>query len=146
LFRKENRRLVTRYSLQKIVREFGYLNHKESLEKIFSSDLLWVMLPKSRNMDKVSAGKLFEYFGTKKPILASLPEGASLSAAKEYGSVFVSDPDSVESIKSSIYEAYSRYKSNSLPAPNEEFVEKLDRKLLTEQLTKEFQFFLKEEA
>ena len=47
------------------------------------------MLPNKERMRNVSPGKLFEYFGTRKPIIASLPEGVAKNAAIEYGAAFI---------------------------------------------------------
>jgi glycosyltransferase involved in cell wall biosynthesis len=77
LFRKENFRLVKKLRLENFVHIHGYLNHKDALQKVVSSDILWFTLSDTLNMDKVSAGKLFEYFGTRKPIIAMVPDGAS---------------------------------------------------------------------
>jgi hypothetical protein len=145
LFRKENYKLVTKLHLEEFVKAHGYLNHNDSLKQIISSDLLWVTLSNTPNMDKVSAGKLYEYFGTRKPILASVPPGASKSAAEEYGASFLTEPDDIQSIKSAIYNAHKDFVNGNLPKPNEEFVISHDREMLTEKVTKEFQFFLKAE-
>jgi hypothetical protein len=144
LFRKENYRLVRKLKLESFVHVHGYLNHKESLKKIISSDILWLTLSDTPNMDKVSAGKLFEYFAARKPIIAMVPEGASRTAAKEYNSSFITDPANIEQIKETLIKVHDLYRDNNLPKHNEEFVLGHDRKALTEKLTKEFQFNLKE--
>jgi glycosyltransferase involved in cell wall biosynthesis len=144
LFRKENLKLVKKLRLENFVHIHGYLNHKEALQKVVSSDILWLTLSNTPNMDKVSAGKLFEYFGTRKPIIAMVPDGASKNAAIEYGASFVTDPNNIEEIKQTLIEVYDLYHSNKLPIPDEEFVIGHNREGLTEKLTKEFQFNLKE--
>ncbi len=145
-FRKENHKIISELGLQQFIRIFGYLNHLEALRKVISSDILWVMLSDTPNMDKVSSGKLFEYFGTRKPIIASVPDGATKTAAENYGASFITKPEDVASLKETIYKVHELYKGNNLPKPNDEFVLEHDRKWLTEKLTKEFQFFLKEEV
>ena len=95
-------------------------------------------------MDMVTAGKLFEYFGTKKPIIACLPEGASKVAAKNYGASFITRPKDIKAIKNVFVEVYNLFQNNNFPTPNEEFITKHDRKYLTKRLISEFQFHLKE--
>jgi glycosyltransferase involved in cell wall biosynthesis len=146
LFRKENLSLVKKLKLESFIHIHGYLNHKDSLEKVMSSDILWLTLSDTPNMDKVSAGKLYEYFGTRKPIIAMVPEGASKTAALEYGASFVTAPDNIEEIKQTLLKIYDLYHKNNLPVPDEEFVSGHNREYLTEKLTKEFQFNLKEIA
>ncbi len=143
--RNENRKLIRKLDLQDFVKVYGYLNHKDALIKTITSDILWVMLGHGKNSDTISSGKTFEYFGTRKPIIASIPEGSVKTAVEEYGAAFITAPDDVEAIKKAIMNVYELYIENRLPKPNEEFIEKHRRDFLTEQLTKQFQFLIKAE-
>jgi glycosyltransferase involved in cell wall biosynthesis len=145
LLRDENRKLIKKLKLESYVRDFEYLDHKEAIRKMISADVLWMTVGKIPNAETISTGKLFEYFGTKKPVIAFVPDGAAKLNAQEYGAAFIEEPDNIEGIKNTILKVHRLYKSESLPQPNDEFVEKLNREKLTEQLTKHFQFFLKEE-
>ena len=111
-----------------------------------SSDILWLMVGYGRNVDTISSGKLYEYFGTKKPIIASLPEGALKSAVEDYKAGFITPPDDIEEIKNILLKVYELYRKNKLPLPDEEYVQKHRRDFLTEQLTKQFQFLVKDEV
>jgi glycosyltransferase involved in cell wall biosynthesis len=144
--RGENRRLIRRLHLQEYIKEYGYLNHTDSLIKVMSSDVLWLMVGYGRNVDTHSSGKLYEYFGTKKPIIASLPDGALKSAVEDYKAGFITAPNDVEGIKNNLLRVYELYKKNKLPLPDEEYVQKHRRDFLTEQLTKQFQFLVKVEV
>jgi hypothetical protein len=106
--------------------------------------VLWMTVGKSKNSDSISTGKLFEYFGTRKPVLACVPEGAAKSAAQEYAASFITDPDNVKQIKDAFIQIHKLYREGNLPKPKEEFIEKHRRDFLTEQLIKQFQFFLRE--
>jgi glycosyltransferase involved in cell wall biosynthesis len=103
------------------------------------------MVGNRKNADTISTGKSFEYFGTRKPIIACVPEGALKSAMEEYGAAFITPPDDIDAIKNAIKEVYELYLNDKLPVPNEEFVQKHRRDVLTEQLTKQFQFLIKAE-
>lgn len=142
--RKENQKLIKKLGLQPYVKDYGYLDHSETLKKIVSSDVLWMMIGRGKNADSISTGKLYEYFGSRKPIIACVPNGAAKLAAQEYGAAFITEPDNIDQIKDTILKVHSLYKSNCLPEANNEFVEKHRRDFLTEQLTKNFQFYLKE--
>lgn len=144
-FKKENKNLVRKLKLEYFVKTFGYLTHLEVVKRITSSDILWLMLPNKEKMANVSPGKLFEYFGTKKPVIASLPEGVAKNAAKEYGASFLTSPDNIEEIKQTIIKVHDLYVNNNLPVPNEKYVDTLNKKLQTEQIIKIFQFHLKTE-
>ena len=143
--RNENRKLIRKLDLQDFVREYGYLEHSDALIKTISSDVLWLMIGRGRNSDTVSTGKAFEYLGTRKPIIACVPDGAVKTAMEEYGASFITPPDDVNAIKKIIKNVYELYTGNKLPVPNDEFIEKHRRDFLTEQLTKQFQFLIKAE-
>ncbi|RJQ61459.1 MAG: hypothetical protein C4517_08495 [Stygiobacter sp.] len=74
-----------------------------------------------------------------------MPDGAARNSLIEYGASFLTYPDYVKDIKETIIEIFNLFKNKKLPVPNEEFVTKHDRRMLTEQLTKEFQFYLRAE-
>lgn len=143
--RNENRKLIHKYDLQGFVREYGYLDHKGSLVKVISSDVLWVMIGRRKNSDTISTGKTFEYFGSRKPVIACVPDGAVKSAMEEYAASFITAPYDIDAIKDTIKDVYDLYLNNKLPVPNEEFIERHRRDFLTEQLTKQFQFLIKAE-
>lgn len=140
---KELKKLSVKYGLEDNVKEFGYLTHVESVARIKSSDVLWLMVGKGKNCDTISSGKLFEYFGSRKPILACLPEGALKIYSSQYGAAYLSDPENVSMIKDNLVKIYEDYQNGNFPTPNEEFIEKFRRDFLTEQLTKELQFMVK---
>ncbi|MGE5402068.1 MAG: glycosyltransferase [Ignavibacteriales bacterium] len=141
--RKENISLINKLGLQPYVKNLGYLDHKETIKRIISSDVLWMMVGKKANSDSHTPGKLFEYFGTRKPVIACLPEGAAKTAAQEYGAAFITEPDNIEQIKNTLLEVHRLYKAGKLPQPNEDFIHKHRREVFTEQLTKSFQFYLR---
>jgi hypothetical protein len=142
LFRKENMRLVKKLDLEKYVHQHGYLDHKDAVAMIQSFDALWMMAGNVRNVDTHSSGKLYEYFGTKKPLLVSVPEGALTQAARKYGASIVTEPDNVFQIKLAILQLYQQHKNREPMRPNMEFAEQHRRDYLTEQLVKEFNFAL----
>jgi len=142
--RSKNKKLVKELKLEKYVFDHGLMDHTDALKYSLSSDILWMMVENNKNAFSVTGGKLYEYFGTRKPIIACVPEGAAKIAATEYGAAFIVNPDDIESIRDTIGRVYALYKEGNLPKPDTDFVESINRKHLTERLTKEFQFFIKE--
>lgn len=144
-FRIENQKFVNRLGLQEFVKDHGYLNHIDAVSRMMSSDVLWMMIGNTQSAETISTSKLFEYFGTRKPVLGCVPDGAAKTALEEYGASFVVPPDDINAIMNAFIKINELYKKNMLPAPNEEYVERHNRLKLTEQLAKQFQFFLKDE-
>ena len=143
LLGKENQKLIKELKLEPYITEYGYVDHRENIQKLMMSDVLWIMVGNGKSAETISSGKLYEYFGTRKPIIACLPDGALKVAAAEYKASFITEPDNVEQIKNTILEAYNLFKAGKLPIPDENFVEGFRRDLLTEQLAKQMNKVLK---
>jgi len=142
---KENNKLVRKLKLEEYIRDYGYMDHKEAIRKTISSDILWIMVGRKRNIDAILPGKLYEYIGAKKPIIGCVPDGVVKTALEEYGASFITEPDDVEGIKDTLLKVYELYKKKELPVPDDNYVTKYRRDFLTEQLTKQFQFLVKTE-
>lgn len=143
--RKENQKLIRKLKLQPFVKDHGYVNHTEAIAKIKSADILWFMVGRRKNIDAILPGKVYEYIGTRKPILACVPDGAAKMAVEESGAGFICSPDNINEIKETILNIYNAYKEGTLPTPPDELVEKYRRDNLTELLTKQFQMKLRAE-
>lgn len=143
---KENIALVTKLNLEEFVNELGYMNHKEAVKKIISSDLLWLMVGRKRNIDAILPGKLLEYMGSRKPIIGCVPDGVAKMTLEEYGASFITGPDDVDEIKNTLIKVYELYKKNELPKPDENILQKYQRDILTEQLTKQLQSIVKKDV
>lgn len=140
---KENQKLIRELKLEAYISEYGYLYHLETIQKLMMSDILWFMVGKGKSAETISSGKLYEYFGTRKPIIACVPDGALKMAVNEYKASFVTEPDNVNQIKDIISSTYNLYQEGNLPTPDEKYVETFRRDLLTEQLAKQLNKVLK---
>ena len=140
---KENQKLIRELKLEAYISEYGYLYHLETIQKLMMSDILWFMVGKGKSAETISSGKLYEYFGTRKPIIACVPDGALKMAVNEYKASFVTEPDNIEQIKETIIKVFSLFKDGKLPTPDEKYVETFRRDLLTEQLAKQLNKVLK---
>ena len=103
-----------------------------------ASDVLWFML----NNDKQSPGKLYEYLGARKPILACVPDGFVKQTVQEAEAGVTVSPHDVDGIASAIFQFHQQFKRNQLIGPNEEVVNKYDRVFLTNELSKIFGFLI----
>ena len=135
-FQDEYLRLVKLMGLEGNVTTTGYLDHAHCVQHLTSSDVLWLML---RN-DSQSPGKLYEYFGARKPILACIPDGFIRQTIEEVGAGVVVAPDDTCGITSAILQFFDQFQRRQLPRPSEEIVIKYDRVELTSELAKIFGF------
>ncbi|MFP4368292.1 MAG: glycosyltransferase [Candidatus Kapaibacterium sp.] len=133
LMRPGHQKLIKKYGLDNNVELMGYLPHKEAVAGILASDVLWLML-----FDTVrSPGKLYEYFGARKPLLVCAPEGIIRQTAEESGAAFSADPKNTAMIKEKLAEIYSLWKSGALPVPDASFTERYNRENITSDLARE---------
>ena len=146
LLRIENQKLIRKLHLEEFVKDFGYIEHSDAVRQLISSDVCWFMIGNKKNIDALRPGKLYEYIGAKKPIIACVPEGAAKNALQKYGAAFYTDPIDINNIKKTIYNVYDLYQKDELPKPDDEFVQQYRRDFLTEQLCKEFQFCMNTEV
>lgn len=134
----EHLKLITSMGLEEHVVTTGYLDHAHCVQYLMASDVLWLMLKN----DSQSPGKLYEYFGARKPIIACVVDGFLSQTIEEANAGVIVRPDDVEGIANGIMNYYELFKANRLPQPDEDVVLKYDRKELTNELSKIFGFLI----
>ncbi len=132
--RDEDFRLIEETGLQDIVRVTGYLPHHRCVEQLIASDILWLMIGRSPGAFMMSTGKLYEYLGARKTILATIPDSAATEVLRQSGAAFICEPDDVTGIAEQISVLFDLYKNDRLPVPSCPFVAQFERRTLTEQL------------
>ena len=133
-FREENLKLVAKLGLQDTVRVLGYLPHHECVRELCASDVLWMTV----GDDLGSPGKVYEYIGARKPILALVPDGYLKSTVLEAGGKTVA-PSDVDGIRNALGEFLLLHEKHQLKGPDPWVVEKYDRRTLTGALAKLFE-------
>ncbi|MEX1054786.1 MAG: glycosyl transferase family 1, partial [Rhodothermales bacterium] len=132
----ESRKLAKELGIDDILVYAGYLAHSRSVEWLRRADVLWMTVGRQEGAETISTSKLFEYFGSRKPILGLLPEGAARSALQRYRAAEIVDPNGIPEIAAAIERLYEKWVSKSLPAPPEDVVIQFDRVRLTKHLAK----------
>lgn len=133
---KDNLTLVKSYDLESSIILLGYINHDECIKYLLTSDVLFLMISRGENEDASMPGKVGEYIGSGKNIIACIPEGVTKKMLEKYNAVKFVDENSDE-LMNTFYEYYELFKKNALPAANEEVVAQYDRKSQTYELAKE---------
>lgn len=143
-FPEEYKQYIKKPGIEDTVNLLGYVEHSECIKYLMESDVLWMMINKSERSDLHSTGKLYEYFGAGKPVLACVPDGVARQSLENHGAVKLTEPDDTEAIANAILEYYDLFEKGSLPAPNEELISGYDRKKLTGILAEQFDSVLHE--
>ncbi len=134
---KDNLALIKSYNLENSVNLLGYINHNECIKYLLSSDVLFLMISRGINDDAAMPGKVGEYIGSRKNIIACIPEGVTKKMLEKYNAIKFVNENSDE-LMNTFHEYYEMFKNNTLPAANAEVVEQYDRKSQTYELAKEF--------
>jgi glycosyltransferase involved in cell wall biosynthesis len=137
-FHDQHLSLIRDLGLEGDVVTTGYLDHAHCIQHLMKSDVLWLML----NNDSQSPGKLYEYLGARKPILACIPEGFIRQTIEETEAGTIVVPDDVGGIASALLKFYEQFKQKQLPRPKEDIIKQYDRIQLTNELSKIFGFLV----
>ena len=125
------KKLIKKLKLEDNVILTGNVSHKDAVSHLMSSDILWIL----QNDDVRTPGKLYEYFGAKKPIIATMPKSYMRDLAVSSGIALTAEPDDKDDIYKALTTYYELWKKGSLPKGNDEFVSDYDRRELTKNLS-----------
>jgi len=126
-------------NLEENVTYVGYKQHDEVKQLQQDADILWMTIGNREGDYGISTGKLFEYMGTKKPILALVPEGTAKDTLLRYGATYIASPTSTDSITQALNDIKVDWLNGDFPDPDETFVSSFNRRQLTRTLTQVFQ-------
>lgn len=115
----------------------GYMSHEESIRYLFKSDVLLLIVDESKESAEIVPGKVYEYLGVLKPILAIAPhDGAIASLIRETDAGAIAHQTEVENIVSIIEEYFHYWQNKTLhqKAGKKEVIERYERKESTKKL------------
>ncbi len=130
------RRLVERLRIGDLVHYVGYLPHRDATKALLAADMLWMTIGRAPGCDRISTGKIYEYFGARKPILGLVPEGVEREALRAYGAARIVEPDAApEVVAAALEQCYEAWRAGRLPQPDPACAAPFDRRRLTGALT-----------
>jgi glycosyltransferase involved in cell wall biosynthesis len=134
--------LIEKLGLQSVVKLLGYKSHRESLQLMANSDVLLLIIAAEESYDEKTGplmipGKIFEYFGAKRPILALVPQGITAEMIRSTKTGVIVPPKNTVSMKKTIFKLFQDWEKGNLIV--ESNVSEYDRKVLTAKLAKVFQ-------
>jgi glycosyltransferase involved in cell wall biosynthesis len=133
--RKDEKNLVRSLGLESSVAWRGYLEHRECLRALAGADVLWY----ARESDILAPGILYEYFGMRKPILASVVAGYTQQLLDESRGAYVVPLGDIHTHEIALQELYGQFEKRKLQRVTEEFGEQFWHTTLTGELAKQFE-------
>jgi len=142
---KQTADLVKELGLQNVVKLLGYVSHQESLKLMVNSDVLLIVIAAEESYNEkigplMIPGKVFEYLGAKRPMLALVPCGATKDLIKSTKTGIIAPPNDINYIKKAIFEMFQKWERANLKSVESD-ISKYNRKKLTEKLAAVFQRF-----
>ena len=120
--------------LEDVVRFKGYLPHAASVRHLLRADILWLYIAEPEGKT-ILTGKLFEYLGSGKKIVASVPEdGAAASLIRNLGAGVVVRPGDIGALKQALAESYLNWQRGVEARAPTERLKGYDRRLLAGEL------------
>ena len=87
----------------------GYMPHADSVRQLFQSDALLMIVDDFPGNEEIVPGKVYEYIGAGKPIIALAPEGAVAEVIRETGSGRICRSDDVKAVADIIALYYAHW-------------------------------------
>lgn len=142
----EDYQLVKDYQLEENVIFHKYLDHKQSVELLHTSDVLFLPLHELKNKGDplIVPGKTYEYLAAQKPILATVPDGDAREIIMKSGLGFVCEPSNIEQIENVLLKLYIENSQGGISVtPDASFINLFERKILTQKLSAIFSDLIK---
>lgn len=136
-FGAEVEEMFNNASFRDSIETIGYVPHNKSIEYLLTSDALLLIVDESKESNEIVPGKVYEYVGVKKPIIAIAPHTSAIEELMyETKSGMVAHQSEIFRITEIIKEYYSFWKEkNNCFSPDLNAVNKYERKSSAKQLS-----------
>lgn len=112
--RSENRDALIALGLETVVRDHGFLPHREALALLKTSHVLIVFGDQEATAGRYIPGKLFEYMAIGRPILGLLKPGEASRIIEQFALGVHADPSDVDEIEEALRHIVTLYRSGAL--------------------------------
>jgi hypothetical protein len=134
-FGSEVQEMIAAFPHQEAVEVKTYIPHGESIRALLDADALLLIVDESKESSEIVPGKVFEYIGAGRPILALAAEGAVAEILRETHTGSVAGNQDIPAIKRMVLECYDNFLYNkSAYKPNETATKKYERREVTRRL------------
>jgi glycosyltransferase involved in cell wall biosynthesis len=128
------KKIIEKWGLQQDVIDLGYQPHHQSLRNVMACQATVLLIGHKKRADQIVTGKLYEYIGAKKPIIALVPSGEAKNLLVNYGASYFGNPYDIEQIANCISACYKQISSKNVSNINNQLVNQLRREDQTEKL------------
>ncbi len=109
-FGEEVRAMFRRPEVSAVVEEVPYLPHAESVAEILGAHALLLVVDNVTGSEGIVPGKVFEYIGARRPVLALAPEGAVANLVRRTGAGRVLPRDDIGAIAGAVADLYDEWR------------------------------------
>jgi glycosyltransferase involved in cell wall biosynthesis len=110
----------------------GQVDHREAIAWLMACDIAWFNIGAIHaGYQTVSPGKVFEYLGSCKPIIAIIPENDIRTILSGFDHTFIIRPDDQRSLEEVLVDLAGRKLAGTLPQADRQSVERFSRRTLT---------------
>jgi len=126
---------------KEIIQVVGFLNFKDALKEMKSSDVLLYVEDEVDNSCDILPAKLFEYMGIRRPVLALVRDGIAKDVVLKSKIGLAVNPKDIGQIKNALFNLYQAYyKNKDKFQPEDDFINRFHRKDLTKKLAMNLDF------
>jgi len=111
-FGDEVRAMFRKSDVAPVVEERGYLPHAQSVAELLGAHALLLVVDDVPGSEHIVPGKVFEYLGARRPILAVGPDGDVAQLVRSIGAGRVLARRDVDGIASAILELYREWQTS----------------------------------
>jgi glycosyltransferase involved in cell wall biosynthesis len=128
-------KIITGSNFRNSVRILGQKPHAEAISAMCNADVLLVLQGGDKMKDTEVPGKIFEYMGSGRYILALVKPGDVSAILSKTNTALIVNPDDTDVIKKQLLDLIELKKQGRLiPYPNNEYIHTFSRKVLTGKL------------
>ena len=137
-FGEEVHEMFRSFSSQDVIEVEGYMPHAESIGQLFLSDALLLVVDTTPESAEIVPGKVYEYIGTLKPVIAIAPEeGAIADLINETKGGYVAHQTNSEGIAEAFLNLYHDHlRGTSSLLPDTQAVNSYERRNVTGELAR----------
>lgn len=121
---------IEEHDIGDLVDRRGYVSHPEAVEELVAADVLLLVLGPEPESAHILTGKLAEYLGAGRPLLALVPDGVAADVVRRSGAGEVVHPEDVAGVAAALERLHEQWLVGALPAPAPEVVAEFDRSRL----------------